>query len=106
MTYSAAAAAVAARGAVIVLCHLRFLQGVPVRVELGPRDISKGTMVMVRRDNGTKASANLEDAAESLKKLLGDIHEAMFAKYVDSSVFVKNLSLFLQLRSEPAYDRH
>ena len=57
-------------------------QGVPVRIELGPRDVSKGVMVMVRRDTGAKITSKLDEAVESLKNLLEDIHETMFSKYV------------------------
>lgn len=56
------------------------LKGVPVRIELGPRDVSKGEMVMVRRDTGDKVTVRLDDAVDSIRKLLEDIHEAMFAK--------------------------
>jgi len=59
-----------------------FRQGVPVRIELGPRDVGKGVMVMVRRDTGAKVTAKLDEAVESLKNLLEDIHETMFSKYV------------------------
>jgi len=59
-------------------------QGVPVRIELGPRDVSKGVMVLVRRDTGDKITVKLDDAVDSVKKLLEDIHEAMFAKYADA----------------------
>jgi len=44
--------------------------------------VSKGVMVMVRRDTGAKITAKLEEAVESLKSLLDDIHGAMFSKYV------------------------
>ena len=57
-------------------------QGVPVRIELGPRDVNKGVMVMARRDMGAKITVKLSDAVESLKSLLEDIHEALFSKYV------------------------
>ena len=57
-------------------------KGVPVRIELGPRDVSKGVLVMVRRDTGAKTTAKLSEAVESLKSLLDDIHETMFSKYV------------------------
>jgi len=53
-----------------------------VRIELGPRDVSKGVMVMVRRDTGDKITVKLDEAVDSLKRLLEDIHEAMFTKYV------------------------
>ena len=38
---------------VIQLCfeiYLAFLQGVPLRIEIGPRDVSTGTVVISRRD--------------------------------------------------------
>lgn len=56
------------------------LKGVPVRVELGPRDILKGEAVLFRRDNGTKSIAKLSGLNESLKLLLDDIHQHMFSK--------------------------
>jgi len=60
---------------------------VPVRIELGPRDVSKGVFVMVRRDTGDKITTKLDEAADSLKQLLEDIHMAMFAKYVVTTIY-------------------
>ena len=51
---------------------------------MGPRDVSKGIVVMVRRDTGDKITVKLDEAVHSIKKLLEDIHEAMFAKYAAS----------------------
>lgn len=45
------------------------LKGVPIRMEVGPRDIAGGTVVLARRDNGTKktvAWANLTNAVPDL----------------------------------------
>jgi len=53
---------------------------VPVRIELGPRDVSRGEMVLVRRDNGGKITSKLDETADCVSKLLEDIHEAMFAR--------------------------
>ena len=39
-----------------------FAQGVPIRIELGPRDVQKGEFVAVRRDTGEKATLALSDA--------------------------------------------
>jgi len=44
-------------------------------------------MVMVRRDTGDKVTVKLDSATDSVKKLLEDIHEAMFAKYVIASLY-------------------
>ncbi|HIX47005.1 MAG TPA: proline--tRNA ligase [Candidatus Borkfalkia faecigallinarum] len=46
---------------------------VPLRIELGPRDIEAGKMTLVRRDTHEKIEAPLENAAETVRKLLADI---------------------------------
>jgi len=55
--------------------------------------VSKGVMVMVRRDTGAKITAKLDEAAESLKSLLDDIHKAMFSKYITQHDYSNFLSL-------------
>ena len=51
------------------------LRGVPVRVELGPRDIEKGEAVLVRRDTGEKESVARKALPERLAALLVDIQD-------------------------------
>jgi prolyl-tRNA synthetase len=46
------------------------LKGVPVRVELGPRDLAAGTVVLCRRDNATKATVPLDNAVADVVKLI------------------------------------
>ena len=46
------------------------LKGVPVRVELGPRDLDKGTVVLVRRDTLEKVSVERLRLVEEVKSLL------------------------------------
>jgi len=48
---------------------------------------------MVRRDTGAKITAKLDEAAESLKSLLDDIHKAMFSKYITQHDYSNFLSL-------------
>lgn len=55
-------------------------KGVPIRMELGERDLAAGTVVLVRRDTGTKSSAPIGTLVESVRALLADIHTSMFAK--------------------------
>ncbi|MFA0814859.1 MAG: proline--tRNA ligase [Anaerofustis sp.] len=54
------------------------MKGVPVRIELGPKDIENGQCVMVRRDSGEKITVALEDAATELAALLESIQKAMY----------------------------
>jgi prolyl-tRNA synthetase len=50
-------------------------KGVPVRAELGPRDIEQGVVTAVRRDTGQKTAVTRGDAANALGALLDAIQE-------------------------------
>ena len=56
------------------------LKGVPVRIEIGPRDLKQGQVVMVRRDTGQKTPVKEADIPSSIEKLLGEIQDNLFAK--------------------------
>jgi prolyl-tRNA synthetase len=56
------------------------LQGIPVRVELGPRDMEKGQFVAVRRDTGAKAFVPIAQAAEQLRSTLDDIQRNLYQR--------------------------
>jgi len=59
------------------------LRGVPVRIEIGPRDLEAGTCIVARRDTGDKSSVALESAAETSISLLDQIQVALFEKAKD-----------------------
>jgi len=56
------------------------MKGIPVRIEIGPRDLEQGECVLVKRYNGEKTTEKLDDIAAKLPSLLKDIHEAMYEK--------------------------
>jgi prolyl-tRNA synthetase len=56
------------------------LRGVPVRVELGPKDIEKEQAVLVRRDTGEKEFVPRKGLPERLRTLLVQIQENMFVQ--------------------------
>ncbi len=56
------------------------MKGVPVRIELGPKDIEKNQAVLVRRDTHEKLFVSLEGLEDTIKQLLDDIHQSMFNK--------------------------
>lgn len=60
------------------------MRGVPVRLELGPRDIAAGHCVAVRRDTREKLTLSLDDIEDSLSALLDQIHDSMYAKAEES----------------------
>ncbi len=56
------------------------LRGVPVRLELGPKDIEKGQAVLVRRDTGEKEFVPRKGLPERLRALLVEIQENMLVQ--------------------------
>jgi len=56
------------------------LKGVPVRIEIGPRDLKQEQVVMVRRDTKQKSFVKMVDAVSEVEKLLDQIQKDMFAK--------------------------
>ena len=56
------------------------MKGVPIRLEIGPKDIENGQCVLVRRDNREKIFTPLDKLQEQIEKTLQDIHDAMYEK--------------------------
>jgi len=56
------------------------MKGVPVRIELGPRDIEAGKMTVSRRDGYEKSEADLSSAETEIKNLLSDISVSLYEK--------------------------
>ena len=55
------------------------MRGVPIRMELGPRDLAEGNCCLVRRDNSEKVTAKIEGIENEVKTLLDTIHDNMYA---------------------------
>ncbi len=53
------------------------MRGIPVRVEIGPRDIEANVAVVVRRDTGEKATVSLDEIDTYIEKLLVTIQKDM-----------------------------
>jgi prolyl-tRNA synthetase len=54
------------------------LKGIPVRIELGPRDVEQKTVVAVRRDTGEKLVLPMEGLREKVEALLVDIQQNLY----------------------------
>ncbi|MCR5634445.1 MAG: proline--tRNA ligase [Lachnospiraceae bacterium] len=54
------------------------MRGVPMRIEIGPKDIENGKCVVVRRDNGEKIDVALSDIESKVKELLVTIQKDMY----------------------------
>ena len=59
------------------------LQGVPVRLAIGPKDIEKGTVELARRDTLTKEFVNNDEVVEKIKALMTEIQDSLFTKAKD-----------------------
>jgi prolyl-tRNA synthetase len=53
------------------------LRGVPLRIELGPRDLAGGTCISVRRDTRAKTPISLTNVAESIAQILATMQQDM-----------------------------
>ncbi len=65
------------------------MKGIPVRIEIGPKDLQKKQVTMVRRDNGKKETINESKIAARLDELLKDIQDSLFKKakkFLDSRI--------------------
>jgi len=56
------------------------MKGIPLRIEVGPRDIEAGVCVAARRDSGEKLTIALDALAETVPGLLGTIQHDMLEK--------------------------
>ena len=56
------------------------MKGIPLRLEVGPKDIEKGQVVLARRDTGEKIFVAMEDLEAKVVELLEDIQNNLFEK--------------------------
>ncbi len=56
------------------------MKGVPLRLELGPRDIENNQCVIVRRDNREKTVVSLDELETKLPELLKAVHDGLYQK--------------------------
>ena len=56
------------------------MRGIPVRVEMGPRDIEPGQAIIVRRDTREKTTVAIESLAEEIKNILDKMQTEMLER--------------------------
>ena len=76
------------------------LKGVPLRIELGPKDLEKSQVVLVRRDTGEKEFVKITELNKKVKQTLDEIQKNLFTKakkFMDSNIVeVDNWKDFLK----------
>lgn len=56
------------------------MRGVPLRLEIGPKDMAQGQVMLARRDTGKKTAVKEENLVETVKELLDNIQENLFTR--------------------------
>ncbi|NLJ41403.1 MAG: proline--tRNA ligase [Clostridiales bacterium] len=56
------------------------MKGVPLRLEIGPKDIEKNQVVLVRRDNHKKSFVPMDRLADTVATLLDEVHSGLYEK--------------------------
>ncbi len=56
------------------------MKGVPLRLEIGPRDIENNQCVLVRRDNREKTVVSLDELETKIPELLKAVHDGLYEK--------------------------
>ena len=73
------------------------LKGVPVRLEVGPRDLTAGQVTLVRRDDATKRPVHLTAAVDAVAATLASAQDALLAEATERrdsrTVWVATLEL-------------
>ena len=59
------------------------MKGVPLRIELGPRDIENNQCVVVRRDNREKIFVSLDELETRIPEILKEYHDALYNKALE-----------------------
>ena len=59
------------------------MKGVPLRLEIGPKDIENNRCVVVRRDSSEKIFVSLDDLEQRVPELLQEVHDGLYQKALD-----------------------
>ena len=59
------------------------MKGVPLRLEIGPRDIENNCCVIARRDTYEKITVSLDELEEKIPELLRAVHDGMYNKALE-----------------------
>ena len=75
--------------------------GIPLRIEIGPRDIENNSVVIVKRNNGEKIQVNINELSDVVSNTLNSIQKEMYDKaknFLDSHIYTAyNLDEFIDI---------
>jgi len=73
------------------------MKGIPVRIEIGPRDLEKDLVTVVTRHNRIKTTYHLDDVANKMDDILKNMHDQM---YENAEQFVKEHTYYVHTYDE------
>ena len=80
------------------------MKGVPLRIELGPRDLQNNIVMVSRRDTLEKFQLSIEELETKIPELLEDVHNTMFEKALknreEKTFLVEDYEQFKKMMSE------
>ncbi|WP_052887926.1 proline--tRNA ligase [Thermogemmatispora carboxidivorans] len=80
------------------------LRGVPVRIEIGPRDVQNNSVVLVRRDNRAKETVAIDALETRLPQLLEELQQALFQRALafreEHTYYAETYDEFKEMMSE------
>ncbi|MBX5458953.1 MAG: proline--tRNA ligase [Thermogemmatispora sp.] len=80
------------------------LRGVPVRIEIGPRDVQNNSVVLVRRDNRAKETVAIDALETRLPELLEEVQQALFQRALafreEHTYYAETYDEFKEIMSE------
>ena len=80
------------------------MKGVPLRIEIGPRDIAENKCVIVRRDNREKSFVMLDNLIDSVKEGLENLQTAIYNKALENrekrTFTAENMEQMIKIASE------
>lgn len=59
------------------------MKGVPVRIEIGSRELTNRTLTIARRDGGAKVTVSLDRAIDEVKRVMKEIEESMYSRALE-----------------------
>uniref|UniRef100_A0A915J000 proline--tRNA ligase n=1 Tax=Romanomermis culicivorax TaxID=13658 RepID=A0A915J000_ROMCU len=62
-------------------------KGVPLRAEVGPRELAQNQIVLVRRDTGEKITVSTDNLAKTICDMLDLIHQNLYNKFNEKLIF-------------------
>jgi prolyl-tRNA synthetase len=80
------------------------MRGVPVRMEIGPRDVQNNSVVLVRRDNRSKEVVSVDSLEARLPVLLEEVQQALFQRALEfreqNTYYTDSYEEFKQIMAE------